>query len=354
VSEFWKKLVFSLLFTLFASANAHATRPGSDSQPLLFLPFEYGTQVHCVQSPGGTYSHQGSQYYSYDYDMGNTSNSRSNPIFGVDLLSPVNGTITEIRVGVQDFNCNSEASTCNNYGWGNTMVIQADHSDYFIRFAHMREYSIPSYLSVGSHLDQGDLIGEVGQTGFSSHPHLHIQVQTKTRGSSLKFEFVEGHVTSGTWIESQLEPHKYILDNDRRTNLGAPIENPNNWYTGSFSLYRVGGNAHGDDYRRSYSGATGDQRFYWAFTPVNYSGEIDVYANCRLMSTNDDQAQYRIYGSGISLYETVNQTQQPSTVYWPLDRIWVRTAYRYTVRVRRVNASRRLCADSIVLYFNDE
>jgi len=348
----WRE-TFLILVILFSSfAKASATRPGYDPQPLVFLPFEEGTTVHCVQAPGGTYTHQGTLYYSYDFDMGNTSNSTSNPIFGQDLLSPVNGTIIEIRLGVEDFQCNSSAASCNNYGWGNTIVIQPDHSDYLIRIAHMRQYSTPEYLSVNDHIDQGTVIGEVGQTGISTHPHLHIQVTPSGTTQTVKFEFVEGRVTSGTWLSSQLEPHKYVLDNDRRTNLGAPIDNPNNWYTGSFSLYASYGNAHGDDYRRSASGATGTQSYYWAFTTFDYTGSVDVYANCRVMSySNDNQAQYRFYGGGVSIYETVNQTTQP---YWHVASTILDSYTRYYIRTRRMNSDRRVCADSILIYLDDE
>jgi len=348
----WRELLLTFLLLVSSFAKANATVPVRDTSPLVFLPFEEGTTVHCVQAPGGSFTHQGSLYYSYDFDMGSTVNSTGNPIFGQELLSPVNGTIVDLRLISTDFQCNSAPAACNSNGWGNTIAIRADNSDYVVRIAHMRAGSTPTYLSNGVHVDQGTYIGEVGQTGISTHPHLHIQVTVGKNLPTVKFEFVEGLVTSSTWISSQLEPHKYILDNDRRSNLGAPLDNPNNWYTGSFSLYRSAGSAHGDDYRRSVSGATGTQTYYWAFNTLDYTGSVDVYANCRVLSnSNDNRAQYRLYGGGQSSYQTVDQTTQP---YWHIVSTLLDSYTRYYIRVRRMNSSRRVCADSIIIYLDDE
>lgn len=57
------------------------------------------------------------------------------------------------------------------YSWGNYVVI--NHGDgYSTLYAHMRYYAV----SVGEHVNQGDVIGYVGTTGNSNGNHLHFNV----------------------------------------------------------------------------------------------------------------------------------------------------------------------------------
>lgn len=57
------------------------------------------------------------------------------------------------------------------YSWGNYVVI--NHGDgYSTLYAHMRYYAV----SVGEHVNQGDVIGYVGTTGNSTGNHLHFNV----------------------------------------------------------------------------------------------------------------------------------------------------------------------------------
>lgn len=63
-----------------------------------------------------------------------------------------------------------------NYGYGNYVII--DHQDgTSTLYGHMKYNSIPSSITVGSDVTQGEQIGQVGSTGCSTGNHLHYEVR---------------------------------------------------------------------------------------------------------------------------------------------------------------------------------
>lgn len=81
-----------------------------------------------------------------------------------------------------------------NGGYGNYIDIR--HNDtYQTQYAHLSAYA--KGLSRGSHVEQGQVIGYVGSTGWSTGPHLHYQV--KVHGelvNPLEIEFPKGESLS--------------------------------------------------------------------------------------------------------------------------------------------------------------
>ncbi len=57
-------------------------------------------------------------------------------------------------------------------GYGNLVVV--DHGDGLsTAYGHQQRI----YASVGQGVAQGDVLGEVGSTGYSFGPHLHFEVR---------------------------------------------------------------------------------------------------------------------------------------------------------------------------------
>ena len=105
---------------------------------------------------------------------GEFTNSRFHPIlrtwrahrgtdFAVARGTPVQvtGTGTVIERGMQ--------ST-----YGNTILVRHPNG-WTTRYAHMNGFA--AGIRVGSHVDQGDLIGYVGMTGLATGPHLHYEMR---------------------------------------------------------------------------------------------------------------------------------------------------------------------------------
>jgi murein DD-endopeptidase MepM/ murein hydrolase activator NlpD len=56
-------------------------------------------------------------------------------------------------------------------GYGKLVVV--DHGSYQSLYAHLRAY----YVAVGDSVVRGEQIGEMGNTGFSTGPHLHFEIR---------------------------------------------------------------------------------------------------------------------------------------------------------------------------------
>ena len=56
-------------------------------------------------------------------------------------------------------------------GFGNYVIIKHKHG-YYTRYAHL----LSSRVKIGQRVQQGDVIGYIGNTGLSTGPHLHYEV----------------------------------------------------------------------------------------------------------------------------------------------------------------------------------
>jgi len=56
-------------------------------------------------------------------------------------------------------------------GYGNYVIIRHKHG-YFTRYAHL----LSARVRLGQRVQQGDVIGNIGNTGLSTGPHLHYEV----------------------------------------------------------------------------------------------------------------------------------------------------------------------------------
>lgn len=84
-----------------------------------------------------------------------------------------NGVDLAIGQGTPIYACKSGYVTTStyNYVWGNYVTI--NHMDGFSTlYAHMTHYTV----SAGDYVEQGEIIGYVGSTGYSTGPHLHFTI----------------------------------------------------------------------------------------------------------------------------------------------------------------------------------
>ncbi len=97
---------------------------------------------------------------------------RLHPIFGVqrmhtgiDIDAPAGTPIVSVAYGVVTY-----AGWLG--GYGNTIIIQHDDNHASL-YAHMRSYAVDEKKIV----QQGEVIGYVGSTGWSTGPHLHFEIR---------------------------------------------------------------------------------------------------------------------------------------------------------------------------------
>lgn len=84
---------------------------------------------------------------------------------GVDYAAPYGTPIKSVASG-------TIAILGRKGGYGNTIMIKHDNS-YSTLYGHLSKYA--ANLKVGSHVQQGQLIGYVGSSGLATGPHLHFE-----------------------------------------------------------------------------------------------------------------------------------------------------------------------------------
>jgi murein DD-endopeptidase MepM/ murein hydrolase activator NlpD len=57
--------------------------------------------------------------------------------------------------------------------FGNNVIIRHKHG-FYTRYAHLQNFN--NHLHTGQRVQQGEIIGYVGNTGLSTGPHLHYEV----------------------------------------------------------------------------------------------------------------------------------------------------------------------------------
>ncbi|MES5954526.1 peptidoglycan DD-metalloendopeptidase family protein [Bacillus fungorum] len=107
-------------------------------------------------------------------------------IYGTELLGPASGTIvsinndeTDVVPGADDFQSMA----------GNHIYLRLDETGTFLILAHLKKGSIK--VGEGQHVNEGEVLAQVGNSGSSSEPHLHIHHQRQDP-SKVSMFFAEG------------------------------------------------------------------------------------------------------------------------------------------------------------------
>jgi Peptidase family M23 len=93
-------------------------------------------------------------------------------IYGKQIVAPAAGTVTFVQDGRPD---QAIGSTDRHYQSGNNIVVDIG-GGHFLMMAHLSPGSIR--IKVGDHVNLGQPIAKVGNSGNTTEPHLHIQAQT--------------------------------------------------------------------------------------------------------------------------------------------------------------------------------
>ncbi len=91
--------------------------------------------------------------------------------FGQEIIAPADGVVTYVVDGVHD-NVPGEMNRI--YVPGNLVIIKHADGEYSL-FAHFKQNSIR--VKVGDKVNKAQTIGLCGNSGNSSEPHLHFQMQ---------------------------------------------------------------------------------------------------------------------------------------------------------------------------------
>ena len=159
---------------LFEMRRADASRPSEyryamrwgcgdkravhDNSHVYRLPYPVGSSFVLIQGPGGSFSHQGPSFYSYDFGM-----PEGTPVLAA-RAGVVCNTKSDSNIGGPDRRYENDA----NY-------VQVVHDDGTVGwYLHLQQHRVN--VSPGEQVAAGQLLGYSGNTGFSGQPHLHFQV----------------------------------------------------------------------------------------------------------------------------------------------------------------------------------
>ncbi|MFH6602450.1 peptidoglycan DD-metalloendopeptidase family protein [Maribacter algicola] len=135
------------------------------------------------------------QQYAYDILMvangssyeGDPKKNESYFAFGKEIIAPCDARVAKVVTGVHD---NIPGELNPRQLTGNTVVLETDNGE-FILFAHLKEGSI--VVQEGQDVRQGELLGQCGNSGNSTEPHLHLSLQNhvdmlQSTGAKLFFD----------------------------------------------------------------------------------------------------------------------------------------------------------------------
>jgi murein DD-endopeptidase MepM/ murein hydrolase activator NlpD len=134
------------------------------------------------------------------YGSGTNYSSRSGIHTGLDYMAefgtPVyaigSGEVTWVGFGIE-----SNLGPDNAYGWA--VTIKHDTPVYDLAVYSIYAHLNVSHVEIGDRVKEGDLVGEVGLTGNTSTPHLHLEVRLGdassfiTRNPELYIRPLPGH-----------------------------------------------------------------------------------------------------------------------------------------------------------------
>jgi hypothetical protein len=141
------------------------------------IPFTQGTNVTFGQAYMGSWTHQDDLLYSVDFPMDE----------GTPIVAYRPGVIREIKED-SNINCIDEEISQENCTHGNYVLV--DQGDFtFTLYLHLQQWSID--VEVGDSVGMGHQIGRVGNTGYSTDPHLHMNTKNGFSSGNSKLMLFE-------------------------------------------------------------------------------------------------------------------------------------------------------------------
>ncbi|HRF77944.1 MAG TPA: M23 family metallopeptidase [Chitinophagales bacterium] len=183
--------VITIFILLFTYTNIEVVLGGYNKEQAIDLTFPLQNGSYAVMQGGDSeignavHRYQTPDSYALDIVKLNEHKRRGTKLFskhiadytiyGDTIYSPCDGTIITYRDGVDE---NIPPTTNSKVRGGNHIVIK--NGEVKILICHMQKNSIQPQK--GDTVKTGEVIGLVGNTGFSIEPHLHIQAYQTFNG----------------------------------------------------------------------------------------------------------------------------------------------------------------------------
>jgi murein DD-endopeptidase MepM/ murein hydrolase activator NlpD len=154
------------------AATAAIPAAGKIADLRIKLPFSEGTTCEVFQGHGGAFSHTRLNHYAWDFGLPE----------GSPVCAAAPGRVVRVKQDSDEGGLEPR-----HLNMGNVIII--DHGrGLFTQYLHLQKQS--SCVVEGQMVAGGQMIARSGNTGYSSVPHLHFQVQDAS-GQSLPAAFLD-------------------------------------------------------------------------------------------------------------------------------------------------------------------
>ena len=178
------------------------------------------------------------QRYAYDFVImddegksfaGDNKNVQSYFCYGKNMIAPADGTVVKVSSRHRDSRVTGKKVFCDTWDIrGNFVVIK--HADKeFSLCAHLIPGS--TTVCVGDQVKQGEVIGKCGNSGNTSEPHLHFQLQSgnpflASVGLPISFVNINAQEKTNYSMRDPRKPQKEVQKarGDGRVYIGRGLE----------------------------------------------------------------------------------------------------------------------------------
>ncbi len=178
------------------------------------LPFSGNWMVW--QGMDGGWTHKGPWKYALDFVMvdeeGSTHQGKGMVLedyycYRKPVLSPVKGRIVKVINDVPD---NPPGEVNRDRNWGNLVMIY-DERGFYVVICHFLARTIE--VKEGDWVEQGNLLGLCGNSGYSPQPHIHIHVQLSPEMGSptVSFSIVQYMDSSFNYFSNHIPEVQQIV-----------------------------------------------------------------------------------------------------------------------------------------------
>ncbi len=177
-----------------------------------------------------------SQRYAYDFVIldseghsynGNIRDVESYYCYGINIISPSDGEVVEVKSQYNNSWIDRKKAYCHcNDIRGNYIIIKHSDNEYSA-LCHLMPNSIK--VKTGDKVRQGEVIAKCGNTGNSSEPHLHYQLQTGKNfftaiGVPISFTNIKSNISNNYKNVDQRETYKQVINAKKGVYIGSGLE----------------------------------------------------------------------------------------------------------------------------------
>ena len=233
-------MIFGSLYSKFVYGAQMPSKDNYDCKVDYILPFE-GKWTTFNGGVSQELSHSWAivpQRYAYDFIImndegkslsGDNKSLQSYYCYGKNIIAPADGTVVKVSNKHRDSRVTGKKVYCDTWDIrGNFIVIKHAEKEFSL-IAHLIPGSVT--VRVGDRVKQGEVIAKCGNSGNTSEPHIHFQLQTgksffTSAGLPISFVNIHAEEKVNYGLADPRNPQKEVWQarGDGRVYIGRGLE----------------------------------------------------------------------------------------------------------------------------------